>query len=348
MIVDYKWKAFAQRMHLEWMRMVLWTMMLQRVLSNPTFFDPEATQLPWWEYGVMAFVVVYSISPTLNFCGKLIVVEGWRNLLAVDSAASWVDLGWTSCIAWDIAYTILKKNSIGELEGTRLSSLQSWTMTLLWVRLFLFLIPFEVGRFSLIDVEIAKRLKYFFGLLGLTILAFADVMYEAKGPDRYAATVVEGRPYRDMVLGIFRLTIIGDPQDAVVPTPSNRNQITLTVLFVLAVLVIGLTLLNMLIAIMTAVFDEAEDRAEARLYLCRARLILEFESAMGEREITQQQREAWFPPFLHVMRPLKHEALQALFDEDGGLKKLLHHWPRFGANLASRQSQHSQHAAGTR
>ena len=121
-----------------------------------------------------------------------------------------------------------------------------------------------------------------------------------------------------------------------------------TVLFVLAVLVIGLTLLNMLIAIMTAVFDEAEDRAEARLYLCRARLILEFESAMGEREVTQQQREAWFPPFLHVMRPLKHEALQALFDEDGGLKKLLHHWPRFGANLASRQSQHSQHAAGTR
>ena len=92
-VVDYKWKAFAQRMHLEWMRMVLWTMMLQRVLSNPTFFDPEATQLPWWEYAVMGFVVVYSISPTLNFCGKLIAVEGWRNLLAVDSAASWVDLG---------------------------------------------------------------------------------------------------------------------------------------------------------------------------------------------------------------------------------------------------------------
>ena len=44
---------------------------------------------------------------------------GWRNLLAVDSAASWVDIGWVSAIAWQIFYTLLVKNNIAELEGKR-------------------------------------------------------------------------------------------------------------------------------------------------------------------------------------------------------------------------------------
>jgi hypothetical protein len=46
---------------------------------------------------------------------------------------------------------------------------------LLWVRMFLFLIPFEIGRHVLTVVETCRRLKHFFGLLALTLLALTDV-----------------------------------------------------------------------------------------------------------------------------------------------------------------------------
>jgi hypothetical protein len=74
-IVDYKWKMFARRRHLEQFRRVVWTMLLERLLSNPTLFQQGST-LPIWEYGVMFTLVVFSLSPTLNFCARLCIVEG--------------------------------------------------------------------------------------------------------------------------------------------------------------------------------------------------------------------------------------------------------------------------------
>ena len=80
--------------------------------------------------------------------------------------------------------------SLHEMEGTRLSSLKSWTLMLLWVRLFLYLIPFETGRFVLTVVETCRRLKHFFLLVALIVLALTDVMFEAQRPDRYASRVL--------------------------------------------------------------------------------------------------------------------------------------------------------------
>ena len=42
------------------------------------------------------------------------------------------------------------------------------------------------------------------------------------------------------------------------PTAANHNQTTLVLLFVFTVVIISLVLLNMLIAIMTSIFEEAE------------------------------------------------------------------------------------------
>eukprot|EP01043_Picozoa_sp_COSAG02_P053627 COSAG02_NODE_5951_length_3917_cov_29.217391_2_plen_342_part_00 len=182
-IVDYKWKMFARRRHLEQFRRLIWTMLLQRLLATPTAFGP-VSELPIWEYVVMAALVANSLSPTLNFCTRLCIVEGWRNLLVVDSAASWVDVGWASAIAWDIVYTLSVRHDLHELEGKRLSSLQAWTLALLWARMFLFLIPFKLGRFVLIIVETVRQLKYFLALLAFFILAFTDVMFEAQSADR--------------------------------------------------------------------------------------------------------------------------------------------------------------------
>ena len=182
-LVDYKWRMFARRRHLEQFRRLIWTMLLQRLLATPTAFGP-VSELPAWEYVVMVALLAFSLSPTMNFCARLCIVEGWRNLLAVDSAASWVDVGWASAIAWDIVYTLYVRRDLQELEGKRLSSLQSWTLVLLWTRMFLFLIPFVVGRFVLIIVEITRELKYFLALLGVFILAFTDMMFEAQSTDR--------------------------------------------------------------------------------------------------------------------------------------------------------------------
>lgn len=79
---------------------MLWTLFLQRLLATPTIFDATLQQLPFWEYVVMGLIVIFCISPTLEFCGRLVIVEGWRNLLDADSATSFIDIGWTSCICW--------------------------------------------------------------------------------------------------------------------------------------------------------------------------------------------------------------------------------------------------------
>ena len=358
-IVDYKWKTFARQRHLEQFRRVVWTLLLARFLANPTVFG-AVSELPTWEYLVMVILVVFSLSPTLNFCTRLCIVEGWRNLLDVDSAASWVDVGWASAIAWEIAYSIYVRNDLLELEGKRLSSLQSWTLIFLWARVFLFLIPFKMGRFVLIIVEITRQLKYFFGLLAVIILAFADVMFEAQAADRAVdkGTGLAGRAYVDNLFSVCksrlqarafihvllcnchdraRLTlcllvrtdmfgIVGDP-GGVVPDATSQNQLTLSIIFILSSLILTTVVLNMLIAIMTNVFDQAEERADARLYLCRARLILEFEAAMSPDELTDSQKNNFFPPYLHVLRPISHEQLQQAFQGDGGLKDLMRHWP---------------------
>ena len=47
-------------------------------------------------------------------------------------------------------------------------------------------------------------------------------------------------------------------------------------------------MIPVLIAIMTSIFEEAEDKAEAKMYICRACLILEFEAAMGSKDATTQ------------------------------------------------------------
>lgn len=49
------------------------------------------------------------------------------------------------------------------------------------------------------------------------------------------------------------------------PTAANHNQTTLVLLFVFTVVIISLVLLNMLIAIMTSIFEEAEEQAEAKM-----------------------------------------------------------------------------------
>ena len=99
-IVDYKWRAFARRRHLENARRALWTLFLQRLLATPTMFNATLDHLPFWEYVVMALIFIFCISPTVEFCGRLIIVEGWRNLLDADSATSFIDIGWTTCICW--------------------------------------------------------------------------------------------------------------------------------------------------------------------------------------------------------------------------------------------------------
>ena len=53
--------------------------------------------------------------------------------------------------------------------------------------------------------------------------------------------------------------------EQVVPTAANHNQTTLVLLFVFTVVIISLVLLNMLIAIMTSIFEEAEEQAEAKM-----------------------------------------------------------------------------------
>ena len=129
--------------------------------------------------------------------------------------------------------------------------------------------------------------------------------------------------------------VVGEPE-GVVPDKSSQNQLTLSVIFILSSLVLTTMMLNMLIAIMTHIFDEAEDRAEARLYLCRARLILEYEAAMTPEELTAQQKCDYFPLYLHVLRPISYSQLQDAFDsDDHGLRRLLCHWPDGGAAIGA-------------
>lgn len=124
--------------------------------------------------------------------------------------------------------------------------------------------------------------------------------------------------------------VVGDP-GGVVPEKASQNQLTLSAIFILSSLILTTIMLNMLIAIMTHVFDEAEERADARLYLCRARLILDFEAAMSSDELSEAQKSDFFPPYLHVLRPISHEQLQQAFQGDGSLTDLMQHWPQLAA-----------------
>jgi hypothetical protein len=150
-----------------------------------------------------------------------------------------------------------------------------------------------------------------------------QVIYKAKTPDRverYGGVSVPDneRPYWDLLFAVFRLGVIGDPDDPVVPSDTDHNQTTLMLLFIFTVVVISICMLNMLIAIMTSIFEAAEDQAEAKMYRCRARLILEYEAAMGMSDVTEQEWREYFPAYLHVIRPLSQQRLTEIFAEAGG------------------------------
>ena len=91
-------------------------------------------------------------------------------------------------------------------------------------------------------------------------------------------------------------------------------------------------MLNLLIAVMTKIFEESDAQAVAQMYRCRAGLILEFEAGMTEQELEHSGlKEKLFPKFLHVMRPIKHSQLESMFhgkdrDEEAGLRKVLLYW----------------------
>jgi hypothetical protein len=105
-------------------RRVFWTMLLHRLLENPALFNDQISGVPAWEYGVMAVIFVFSISPTLEFCGRIVIVDGWRSLLDLDSACSFIDIGYCASICWTIAYELsldVSGESLAEMQGTRLS-----------------------------------------------------------------------------------------------------------------------------------------------------------------------------------------------------------------------------------
>ena len=76
--------------------------------------------------------------------------------------------------------------------------------------------------------------------------------------------------------------------------------------------------------------------------MCRARLILDFEGAMGKRDVTEEERHHFFPAYLHVLRPVDQKTLHEAFDVDEGgdegLKQVLRFWPP-GARIGSTVAQ---------
>ena len=91
-------------------------------------------------------------------------------------------------------------------------------------------------------------------------------------------------------------------------------------------------MLNLLIAVMTKIFEESDAQAVAQMYRCRAGLILEFEAGMEEQELEYSGlKEKLFPKFLYVMWPIKQSQLESMFhgkdrDEEAGLRKVLLYW----------------------
>jgi Ion transport protein len=296
-LIDYKWEQFGRRMFLQ--RMVMYMMYLLCFCIASLGFEDESyaeldtvnwTKRTWIRAVLELIVVLFSAHYFYLEVQQFRREHSWRAYAA--DVWNWLDI--SSCML----IFVLVPASIWEWPQRR--ALQGIVAVLLWLKLLHFLRAFFVtGPFIRMVLAILNGIMPFMLILVVVMIAFSHglsmLFVDSDDPDlvfEYSSWNGLLKAYQ-LLLGDFDVSELRRAEYTVVAL----------VFFIVFTLFGLILLLNLLIALMSSIYERVQSNVLEEWYAERADLILELEQSMS---VFQRQGEAGrrnFPAHIHVLQP---------------------------------------------
>jgi Ion transport protein len=283
--VDYKWTAFARQLYLQRMATYL-LFLLCYVLATVQFgFEPYSviwdrdeftdvsgqdvihSQWVWscvrvlLEAAVLAFGVHYALVEYHQFrrepSAKAYLTDPW-NILDV-----------TSCVLIAVLVPLHIADSTHRFPVQSVLSVLLWVKSLHYARGF-----FSTGPFIRMLVEIGAGTTSFMLILIVVLCGFAQAfLLVFHSPDNVNAFASDYASWT-VLLRVYQLMLGDADMDEIRAADFPGMAIALFVAFTLIVVIL---MLNLLIALMSSIFERVHENVESEWYLERTEIILELE-----------------------------------------------------------------------
>jgi Ion transport protein len=283
--VDYKWTAFARQVYLQRMA-TYFLFLLCYVLATVQFgFEPYSaiwdsdeftdasgqdiihSQWVWscvrvlLETAVLVFGIHYALVEYRQFCrepsAKAYLTDPW-NILDV-----------TSCILIAVLVPLHISDSTRRFPVQSVLSVLLWVKSLHYARGF-----FSTGPFIRMLVEIGAGTTSFMLILVVVLCGFAQAfLLVFHSPDSANAFASDYASWT-VLLRVYQLMLGDADMDEIRAADFPGLAVALYVAFTLIVVIL---MLNLLIALMSSIFERVHENVEAEWYLERTEIILELE-----------------------------------------------------------------------
>ncbi|GMH77398.1 hypothetical protein TrST_g9186 [Triparma strigata] len=206
----------------------------------------------------------------------------------------------------------------GIMDNTATTVTLSFALPITWVNLLFFLQGFdESGKLvrMITGIMRANGTKYFTIILIVCMVGFAAgffVLYENQNfndlmdDPEDKSNLKQMNPFMS-VFSAYTL-MLGEFDVTEFPGTSFWEFISTILLFIVFTAFINIIMLNLLIAIMSDIFDRVQESAQSEFLFARARIILEFEEMLKlNNKKREKKSSALFPTWLQVLTPADHQ-----------------------------------------
>ncbi|EGD76392.1 hypothetical protein PTSG_07515 [Salpingoeca rosetta] len=166
-----------------------------------------------------------------------------------------------------------------------------------WYGLLYYLQPFQsTGPLVRMILAICFDMRYFLLVLGISIVAGWTSFRLLLRDDTTLLVEGLGDPANGLLL-MFNMLLLADFE---LDTFDGDYVALLRILFVISMVLVPVVLLNLLIALMSDLYERIQDRADIEFQLLRARVLREQDAWLTQEEQMDARR---FPMWLHVLVP---------------------------------------------
>lgn len=151
--------------------------------------------------------------------------------------------------------------------------------------------------------------KYFTIILIVCMVGFAAgffVLYENQNFEdlKYDVEDKSSQKQENPFMSVFSAytLMLGEFEVTEFPDTSSGEYFSTALLFIVFTAFINIIMLNLLIAIMSDIFDRVQESAQSEFLFARARIILEFEDMLKAKK-SGSKNEDVFPTWLQVLTP---------------------------------------------
>lgn len=288
-IVEFKWRQFALRFFL--LELLVYSVFVAIFTAAAVESGPTRETSEGWlsVFGYCAAGSVLYLLISLRAMTKLRGPLGRRLFNYLVSVWKMIEFGAHGCVITAFVLRVSLASDQLQLGFTATAAV------LLWLRFLAFARGFRAtGRFVRTVIRIMQSIAAFVVVLLFVVLGFAvafHVLFQG-------TEALELKPFRrwEVLLktyaAIFGEFDFAEMGEARVPWLSRLLMVGYSFL-------VGIVLLNLLIALMADVYSSVERNAESEWLLERAKIVLQVERPLPWSYITP----ANFPLFLHVLRP---------------------------------------------